>query len=90
MTDVRACLCGGAIAAPSLELSGPAVLAHNRTVLHRIWRMLDADPQWLHPDLLAERLPAGTYGYPRRPTAGRKPVDMLQGDVGASGAEGTT
>lgn len=35
MNRVEPCACGGFIAAPSLELSGPAVLAHNRTVLHR-------------------------------------------------------
>lgn len=90
MSRVEACRCGGFIAAPSLDLSAPAVLAHNGTMLHRLWRMAAVDTRWIHPDLLAERLPAGTYIDPRRPTADDTPVDLFQGDAGASAAEGAT
>lgn len=92
MTRVEACACGGFIAAPSLEFSEPAVRAHNGTLLHRLWRMTLRDEWWINPALLAERLPAGTYLHPRcqRPTAGDEPVDLIQGDAGASadGIEG--
>jgi hypothetical protein len=93
MTRVEACLCGGAIAAPSLAMSAPAVAAHNGTMAHRLWRMAAVDTRWIHPDLLAERLPAGTYHDPRcqRPTADDQPVDAVrEGDIGASanGIEG--
>jgi hypothetical protein len=90
---VEPCSCGGAIAAASLDVCAPAVSAHNGTMSHRLWRMAAVDTRWIHPDLLAERLPRGTYIDPRRhwPTADDKPVDGVQGDIGAStdGVEGT-
>lgn len=92
------CVCGGIISARSEVMVPVAVLAHNRSLLHRTWRLLRSaewatNPAWVNPAVLAERLPTGTYLDPRRcwPTADDEPVDLIQGDVGASAddAEGS-